>query len=403
MIIEGVAPEIDGGRFPIKRTVGEPVVVEADVFTDGHDALTCRLLWRAGGRSRSGARSPWHRRRCPNDRLARRSSPSRSPSWAAGSTRSRPGSTPSVLAARPREARRRRARTCVDLRIGAALVRAGERAGARRRPAGRCPGARRPGARTSAKGQDADERLRLALDDELRRADGAPTPTARFATTYDRGARRSWSTASGPASRAWYELFPRSPAAPESASSHGTFRDVRGAPAVRRGDGLRRPLPAADPPDRHDATARARTTPSTAEPGDVGQPVGDRRRGGRPQGDPPRARHARRLPRASSRQAARARPRARARHRVPVRRPTIPRSRSTPSGSATRPDGTIQYAENPPKKYQDIYPVRLRERRLARRCGTSCASVFASGSTQGVRDLPRRQPAHQAVRRSGSG
>ena len=43
VVIEGVSPEIDGGRFPIKRTVGERVVVEADAFTDGHDLLFCAL------------------------------------------------------------------------------------------------------------------------------------------------------------------------------------------------------------------------------------------------------------------------------------------------------------------------------------------------------------------------
>ncbi len=46
VVIEGVEPEVDGGRFPIKRVVGERVVVEADAFTDGHDAITCRLLYR---------------------------------------------------------------------------------------------------------------------------------------------------------------------------------------------------------------------------------------------------------------------------------------------------------------------------------------------------------------------
>src|SRR3954454_23775679 len=46
VIIEGVSPEIDGGRFPIKRIAGEQVVVEADVFTDGHDAISCVLLFR---------------------------------------------------------------------------------------------------------------------------------------------------------------------------------------------------------------------------------------------------------------------------------------------------------------------------------------------------------------------
>src|SRR6266545_5595729 len=46
VVIEGVDPEIDAGRFPIKRVSGEAVVVEADVFADGHDQLECRLLYR---------------------------------------------------------------------------------------------------------------------------------------------------------------------------------------------------------------------------------------------------------------------------------------------------------------------------------------------------------------------
>lgn len=40
VVIERVEPEIDAGRFPIKRTVGERVVVEADIFADGHDVLS---------------------------------------------------------------------------------------------------------------------------------------------------------------------------------------------------------------------------------------------------------------------------------------------------------------------------------------------------------------------------
>ena len=46
VIIEGVTPEIDAGRFPIKRIVGEETVVEADILADGHDALSCVLLYR---------------------------------------------------------------------------------------------------------------------------------------------------------------------------------------------------------------------------------------------------------------------------------------------------------------------------------------------------------------------
>jgi starch synthase (maltosyl-transferring) len=44
--IEAVTPEIDGGLFAAKRAIGERVVVEADVFADGHDALACVLRWR---------------------------------------------------------------------------------------------------------------------------------------------------------------------------------------------------------------------------------------------------------------------------------------------------------------------------------------------------------------------
>ena len=40
---------MDGGRFPIKRTVGEEVVVGADIFADGHDTLAAALLYRRRG------------------------------------------------------------------------------------------------------------------------------------------------------------------------------------------------------------------------------------------------------------------------------------------------------------------------------------------------------------------
>src|SRR2546422_7658185 len=46
VVIEGVQPEVDCGRFAIKRTVGEDVVVEADAFTDGHELVGAVLLYR---------------------------------------------------------------------------------------------------------------------------------------------------------------------------------------------------------------------------------------------------------------------------------------------------------------------------------------------------------------------
>ena len=49
VVIEGLEPEIDGGRFAIKRVVGERVVVRADVFVDGHDGVDTSLLYRKSG------------------------------------------------------------------------------------------------------------------------------------------------------------------------------------------------------------------------------------------------------------------------------------------------------------------------------------------------------------------
>ena len=46
IIVEKVTPEVDRGRYPIKRTMGEEIVVEADVFADGHDLLGVALLYR---------------------------------------------------------------------------------------------------------------------------------------------------------------------------------------------------------------------------------------------------------------------------------------------------------------------------------------------------------------------
>ena len=54
VVIERVTPEVDGGRYPIKRTRGEDVVVEADVFADGHDCLGVALLFRRDNESE------WH-------------------------------------------------------------------------------------------------------------------------------------------------------------------------------------------------------------------------------------------------------------------------------------------------------------------------------------------------------
>ena len=48
-MIEAIDPAVDGGRFPIKRIVGDRVLVQADVFGDGHDAIGAALVYRKPG------------------------------------------------------------------------------------------------------------------------------------------------------------------------------------------------------------------------------------------------------------------------------------------------------------------------------------------------------------------
>src|SRR5512146_3312846 len=58
--IQRVEPLVDGGRYALKRTVGEPVEVSADVFRDGHDVLGAALRYkpRSAGRWREVPMEP---------------------------------------------------------------------------------------------------------------------------------------------------------------------------------------------------------------------------------------------------------------------------------------------------------------------------------------------------------
>jgi starch synthase (maltosyl-transferring) len=51
VVIENVEPQINCGLFAIKRIIGDLVAVEADVFGDGHDHVRARLLWKQEGAS----------------------------------------------------------------------------------------------------------------------------------------------------------------------------------------------------------------------------------------------------------------------------------------------------------------------------------------------------------------
>src|SRR6202035_738617 len=158
-VIEGVEPEVNCGRFPIKRVGGERVGVGADAVTDGHDALGWPALWRP---ERVERWSETAMKALPNDR------------WRGEFTVSEVGRYVYTLLGwvDPFKTWRRDLRTrveagqevTVDLLVGAALI---EAAGKRAAAAGRRSEARVLAglARDLGKGLEQKARLRLALDE----------------------------------------------------------------------------------------------------------------------------------------------------------------------------------------------------------------------------------------------
>lgn len=335
--IEGVAPEIDCGRFPIKRRVGEKVIVEADAFTDGHDAVSCVLLYR------SGSASDWaevEMEPLGNDR------------WRGEFVVTELGHAEYTVQAwvdRFKSWRRDFAKrveadqdVSVDLLIGANLVAAAaERArGADAARLSSYADALRSG------GSEASQRALMAELAELmwRHAERhfAATYAKQLPVIVDRVRARF---------SAWYEFFPRSLAAEPGA--HGTLEDVeRLLPYVASMGFDVLYLPPVHPIGRSFRKGPNNTT--VAGPNDPGSPwaIGAEEGGHKsihPQlGTIEDFRHL--VARAAEFGLELA---------VDIAfqsAPDHPYVKQHPEWFRQRPDGTIQYAENPPKKYQDIYP-----------------------------------------------
>jgi starch synthase (maltosyl-transferring) len=340
IIISGVYPEIDGGLYPAKRVVGEAMVVEADVFTDGHDEISCDLLWRRADADR------WHvveMTPLDNDR------------WSAQFAVSE--QTRYVYTLRGwvdrfktwvHDLEKRVAAdqdVTVDLLIGAEFVEeAAKTAGA--------PDADRLEAYVRLLRRDAplEVRVQAALSAELfilmRRHGARP-----FITTYPRELpvhvdrpRAGFSS--------WYEVFPRS-SSPDP-DRPGTLADVaeRIVPYVAALGFDVLYLPPIHPIG--DTARKGRDNYPVADVGDVGSPwaIGSEAGGHKSvHPDLGTLEDVERLV-AACRE-----------HGLELAldiafqcSPDHPYVRAHPEWFKKRPDGTIQYAENPPKKYQDIYP-----------------------------------------------
>jgi starch synthase (maltosyl-transferring) len=340
VVIENVQPQIDCGRFAIKRVVGESVIVEADVFADGHDAVDCVLLHRHEGDSAwtEAAMVP-----LVNDRWRGQFQVTqigrahytilawvdRFLSWVRDLKKRSPAD-PDID---------------VNLRVGAELI-----DGAAARAAGDHGSWLRKQATFLTSTAPAADRVQAALDAELA-ARMRPLADRRFATRCDMElpvvvdrARARFST--------WYESFPRSWAA--QPGEHGTFQDVEAQLPRIAGMGFDvLYLPPIHPIGR--AFRKGKNNNPASQPGDVGSPWGI----GAAEGG-----HTAVHPTLGTLDDFRRLVRRAGDHGLEVAldiayqcSPDHPWVKEHPEWFRRRPDGSIQYAENPPKKYQDIYPI----------------------------------------------
>ena len=373
VVIERVLPTVDGGRFPIKRIVGDTVEVEADCFADGHDVVACALLWRQANAAQ------WRNvamQALGNDR------------WRAAFTVDAIGLCQYSVCAwvdpflswRHDFARRV---DFEDVRIatltGAALI---EEA-AQRAASGSDFDVLRTWARElkqAAEGGADTEALKQVGLDEARRAIALRHPDLRHAYTHPQTlgviVERQRARFS-----AWYEFFPRS--ASDDEERHGTFADCESwLPYVQRMGFDVIYFPPIHPIGR--SRRKGSNNTLNAQPGDVGSPwaIGAAE-GGHDAilGELGTLDDFRRL-------VGRA-----AEHGLEIAldiafqcAPDHPWVTEHPEWFRKRADGSIQYAENPPKKYQDIYPFDF-ESPQWREMWLALVGVIEFWVEQGVRIL----------------
>ena len=376
VIIEGVTPEIDGGRFPIKRITGEETIVEADILTDGHDALSCALLYRKEGDSN------W----------------TEAPMQALGNDRWRGSFIVQELGryhytvqgwvdhfktwSRDLAKRVQAGQdVTVDLLIGAEMVESAHQHASQMSATWLDTYAKA----LRAGGEDAAHQ---ALSPELTRL-MAMYGKRVFVTTYDKELEIVVDRERARFG-AWYELFPRSCASVPG--QHGTFKDVeKRLPYVAAMGFDVLYLPPIHPIGQSFRKGRNNTT--EAGPDDPGSPwaIGSELGG-----------HKAIHPELGTLEDFRHLVETAAQYGIELAldiafqcAPDHPYVTEHPEWFRKRPDGTIQYAENPPKKYQDIYPFDF-ETEQWHELWEELKSIFQFWIDQGVRifrvDNPHTKP-----------
>lgn len=345
-VIDAVLPCVDGGRFAVKRVVGQSMQVKAHCFADGHDVLRAMLCWRT------------------EDQTQMREVPMKAKGndiWLAEFPLTSVGRYHYTVIAwvdsfESWRAELKRRVDDDDIRI-ALQVGALEITGA----AGRARGVDRKAllgwaqdlqSKSQDAAMDAKALKALALDEVLAGL-AARYPDRSLSTEYplqlplivDRERARFSS---------WYELFPRSTAAEPQV--HGTFKDVETRlPAIARMGFDVLYFPPIHPIGR--VQRKGKNNSLVAELTDVGSPwaIGAAEGG-----------HKSILPELGTPEDFRHLVAQAAGHGIEIAldiafqcAPDHPYVKAHPSWFRWRPDGSVQYAENPPKKYQDIYPFNF--------------------------------------------
>ena len=344
VVVENLLPLLDGGRFPIKRIVGEDLAVEADIFKDGHDVVAAVLKWRVLGQ-RAWREAPMSF--VDNDRwrgictlydeaiheYTVEACTDSFRSWQQEFAKKFQGGISDLQS---------------EALEGAALVKAA---------AGR---ARDRADRTRL--DEFSEEISSAANSETYAIAQSAELDVLMATYPDRFDAMQYDPAprvivdrSAALFAAWYEFFPR------SAEGHGdrgsTFRDC--LPRVDDAKAMGFDVIYLPPihPIGH-ANRKGRNNSITSEPGDPGVPwaIGSEA-GGHKAVEPS-------LGTLADfdwlQKEVRKRGMEIALDFALNCSPDHPYVKEHPEWFYKRPDGTIKYAENPPKKYEDIYPLNFR-------------------------------------------
>jgi starch synthase (maltosyl-transferring) len=349
--IEGVSPSVECGRYPAKAVVGELVPISATSYREGHDAMGCNVVWRGP----DGATPPFTRMRpgAPGlDQWHAMIKPDGIGEWSfAVEAFSDPYLTWRNAVIKKIDAGQDATDLANDLAEGAAIMDSAAKL---------VPGESQEEVSAAAAAlRDDDRALADRVTPALDLADLLwQYPVRDLVTTGDW--YKIWVDRPRALFSAWYEFFPRSEGAVLAEDGrivkHGTFATAakRLPEAAAMGFDVVY-LPPIHPIGR--INRKGKNNAIVAAKGDVGSPwaIGAEE-GGHDAFHPQLGNEADFL---SFRKAAEAEGLEVALDLALQCAPDHPWVKDHPDWFTTKPDGTIAYAENPPKKYQDIYPLNF--------------------------------------------